>query len=61
MKKTYLIPQTFVAKIQLHKMIAGSGGDKLMNPEKDGYAASGGEVLSRRRNVWEDDEEEEDF
>ncbi|MBR6188206.1 MAG: hypothetical protein IKQ59_04525 [Prevotella sp.] len=61
MKKTYLIPQTIVAEIQLHKMIAGSGGNRLMNPENDGYAKPDGDVLSRRRNVWEDDEEEEDF
>lgn len=61
MKKTYIIPQMRVTKIQLHHMIAATGGDRLMNPENDGYAKPDGDVLSRRRNVWEDDEEEEDF
>lgn len=55
MKKTYIIPQMRVTKIQLHHMIAATGGDRLMN----GYADAKGTVLSRRRNEWDD--EEEDF
>lgn len=59
MKKTYIIPQMRVTKIQLHHMIAATGGDRLMNTTTDGYADADGTVLSRRRNEWDD--EEEDF
>lgn len=58
MKKTYIIPQTRVTRIQLQQMIAQSGARHLMDSSTP--ADAGGEVLSRRRNEW-DDEEEEDF
>ena len=61
MKKTYQCPETLLTAIELQQMIAGS--NNYGEPEKgqdlgaaeETSATSGN--LSRRRNVWDDDEE----
>ena len=56
MKKTYIIPQTRVTKIQLQQMIAASGGRALMDAGTP--ADANGEVLSRRGNsLWDEEED----
>lgn len=60
MKKTYMSPETSIVLIATQGMIATSGvdgfksklddEDKITNPE---------DMLSRRNNVWEEEEEED--
>lgn len=59
MKKSYINPQTRIVLLTMRTMIAVSGFDEKMdnnepiNPET---------ILSRRRTVWDDeDEEDEDW
>lgn len=60
MKKTYISPEILIQKIKLQKMIATSGDPVVQT--KDEEADESGEVLARRRNDWEDEEEfEEDW
>ena len=55
MKKTYMIPATFVMRVETVQMIATSGFESTLNTD----GASGGAALGRRGgNVWDDDEEE---
>ena len=51
MKQTYRKPDTIVVYLELQKMIALSKVDGDANPS--------GEVLSRRRNTWYDDDDDE--
>lgn len=56
MKKTYLKPEFLITDIELQNMIALSKVEEEANEE--------GEVLSRRRNrrnVWDEDEDEEEW
>lgn len=61
MKTIYQQPMTTVATVELHQMIAASpvedGFNKQTAPDLDGTITSGN--LSRRSNVWEEEEEEE--
>ncbi len=62
--KIYKQPTTNVVSIELQTMMAGS---KLANPEEGFNPNDAPETLetsgnlSRRNNVWDDDDEEEDY
>ena len=63
-KKDYLKPAMTVTDIDLNEQIlagsvqtTGLGGDDLIEDEPPGDAWN--DDMSRRRNVWNDDEEEE--
>jgi hypothetical protein len=59
MKKVYISPETFVQKVELQYLMTASDAPKVHNDEDE--ADPEGEVLSRRgRDVWEDEEEEDD-
>ncbi len=59
MKKVYISPETFVQKVELQYLMTASDAPKVQNDDDE--ADPGGEVLSRRgRDVWEDEEEEDD-
>ena len=58
MKKTYISPEIFIQKIELQQMIATSGDPVVQTKDED--ANETGEVLSRRRNDWDNDYDEED-
>ena len=58
MKKIYIQPSLEVTKIQTQSMIAGSTPKVIVDTDED--AIDAGTVESRRRDMW-DDEEEEDF
>ena len=62
MKKEYIIPETLLMEIRLQQLITASDPKPTLNEEE---AYQDGEVLSRRRNrnEWEDEEydDEEDF
>ena len=64
MKTTYLKPTTDVIYISVEQMIATSGpvspeGNKDLNNASETEETSGN--LSRRKDIWADDEEEEEF
>ena len=54
MKKTYLTPAINVVRISSTQILAGSPGYDTMNKTSQ---TSGN--LSRRRSLWDDDDEEE--
>ena len=56
MKKTYISPEILIQKIELQQMIATSGDPVVQTKDED--ANETGEVLSRRRNDWDDEEED---
>lgn len=67
MKATYQKPETLIARISTMQMIAASPYGENFKPEEEGVNLDGLQEttdvsgnLSRRRTVW-DDEEEEDF
>ena len=60
MKKTYLTPETIETTIELQKMIATSVPNLKNSGTEEDEADQNLEVLSRRRNQWEDEEEEEE-
>lgn len=57
MKKTYIAPDVELTFVEISRMIATSSLD--VNKESEDEIENEEEFLSRRRNVW--DEEEEDF
>ena len=59
MKKTYMMPEMFVAHIELQQMVAASPGEGAKTLYNDEAANSGdeGTVLSRRSSLWDDEEE----
>ena len=60
MKKTYLSPETSLLLIATTNMIAVSKPEGFNENPDDEKTISPDDMLSRRRNVW-DDEEEEDY
>ena len=62
MKKIYMSPETYIVKVLTQTMIANS----LPLDDEDKITGSG-EILSRRgrrgrhRDVWDDEEEEEEY
>lgn len=61
MKKTYFSPETILMQIELHQMVAAS----TFNATDDTQTISisdeeVNEFTSRRRSVWEDEEEMEE-
>ena len=62
MKKIYLIPETKVITVALSAIMSASNPDVTVDTN-DEDAIEAGEVESRRRrNIWDDEEEEmEDF
>ena len=60
MKKIYQTPQTECYKVTLQQMIAASGDPVVKTTDSDANEEL--EVLSRRRNAWDNEmDEEEDF
>ena len=58
MKKIYEMPVTEVMKIATHTILAGSPGKPNAPVDPiEGEVEAGG-IESRRRNVWDDEEEE---
>ena len=56
MKKTYIIPEITIHKLEVMNLLAGSPNAGL----KEGNADKNGVVLSRRGyNDWDDDEEDD--
>ena len=51
MKKTYMIPATFVVRVETAQMVAASA-------QMYGENATGAALGRRGGNVWDDDEEE---
>ncbi len=61
MKKTYMMPEMFVAHIELQQMVAaspGEGAKTLYNDEAAANSGVEGTVLSRRSSLWDDEDEE---
>ena len=54
MKKTYIIPEITIHKLEVMNIIASSP----VVPTSDKYADDS-EVLSRRRGIWDDDDEDD--
>ncbi len=50
MKKTYITPDLKIVNVRLQAMMAGS-------PGLTGTYTSGGTILSRDANAWDEDEE----
>ena len=59
MKKTYINPEISIVLLNLQTMIAASvdGFEKTVDDENN---IDTDKMLSRRHNVWEDEEEEEE-
>ena len=62
-KARYITPETILTEVEVMHMICNSitnvGGNTGIEKGDDGDAPATAD--SRRRNVWEDDEEEEDY
>ena len=60
MKKTYINPETSIVLLTVQKMIAVSGFNENLD---DNEAIETTEMLSRekRRSVWDEEEEEENW
>ena len=61
MKKYYIAPNVEIMNVALQQMMAGS--DKMGVEGLDGFDGYGGngtgkDPSSRRRNIWEDDDED---
>lgn len=62
MKLTYKKPTTEIVTVSVAKMIATSQVEEGFNPnEADTTDETSGNLSRRHNNVWEDEEEEEDF
>lgn len=62
MKKTYIQPSLVSMLIKTDYSILAASGEVMPTTIIDDETADGDESLSRRnRNVWDDEEEEEDF
>ena len=62
MKKTYIQPGLTSMLIKTDYSILAASGEVMPTTIIDDETADGSESLSRRnRNVWDDEEEEEDF
>ncbi|MBP3788559.1 MAG: hypothetical protein J6I52_02970 [Prevotella sp.] len=62
MKKTYIQPGLTSMLIKTDYSILAASGEVMPTTIIDDETADGNESLSRRnRNVWDDEEEEEDF
>lgn len=58
MKKTYQTPETTIVLVQTTQMIAVSGFEETVNENPAGEQGNGGNALSRRRSIWDFDDEE---
>ena len=62
MKKTYIQPSLVSMLIKTDYSILAASGEVMPTTIIDDETANGNESLSRRnRNVWDDEEDEEDF
>ena len=59
MKKTYLSPETITVLIATHDMIAASNPEGFNKNLDNDNTITPDQMLSRRQNVWDDEEEEE--
>lgn len=61
MKKIYLSPETITVLIATHDMIAASNPEGFNNNLDNEHTIAPEDMLSRRKNVWDEEEEEEEF
>jgi len=61
MKKTYMSPETCIVLIATQAMIATSVDGFKSKLDDDDKITESGQMLSRHNNVWEEEDEEEDF
>ena len=54
-KQAYIAPAMEVQKIELQRIMAGSGPQNVYSDPYDGISDEGS-ILSRRRSPWGDDE-----
>lgn len=55
-KQAYIAPATKVQKIELHRILAGSGPQNVYSSPEDGISDES-YVLSRKRsNLWDEEE-----
>ena len=59
MKKVYMTPETTLHEVALNQMIAASV-PAIVEPEEETAEQEDG-VLSRRKDKWDDQEEEEEW
>lgn len=61
MKKTYMSPETCIVLIATQAMIATSVDGFKSKLDDEDPITKPEDMLSRRNNVWEEEDEEEDF
>ena len=61
MKKIYMSPETCIVLIATQGMIATSVDGFKSKLDNDDKITESGQMLSRHNNVWEEEDEEEDF
>ena len=62
MKKTYINPETSIVLVSMQSMMAGSNPDGFKSTlDEDDKITDEKDILSRRKSVWDGDEEEEEL
>jgi len=60
MKKTYISPETLVLKLQHQSIICASPDGFNKELDNDNTITPGDMLSRRRRDIWQDEEDEED-